>query len=467
MRYLKTVSPAILIVLLVAVSLFFFFRDREMEPLSPALEDIMERGELVVLTRNAPTTYYFDRNEQPAGFEYDLVSRFAEWLGVPARFVVEHSVGEIMDALDRGEAHLAAANLTKTEPRAQRFTFGPPYMEIEQQVVCRRGGNCPDSIEDLDSVSLMIISESSYEERLREIRDTMLPELSWQAMPGLSTEMILQKVWEGEVDCTVADSNIVQKNRRFFPELVVAFPITEPQELVWLLPKGADDLVHSVETWFDEFVNSNTFSAIHTRHYAHVEIFDYVDITRFMRSVDERLPRYRSYFEEAAEAYGFDWTLLAAMAYQESHWNPDARSHTGVRGIMMLTLDTAADLEIEDRVDVEASIDGGARYLAQLRERLPEAVLEPDRTWIALAAYNIGMGHIYDARALAERYGYDKNTWAGLREVLPKLAQPDYYRYLRFGYARGGEPVLYVARVRNYQQVLERVLEWEDSKGWL
>jgi len=286
-------------------------------------------------------------------------------------------------------------------------------------------------------------------------------------MPGLSTEMLLQKVWEGEVDCTIADSNIIQTNRRFFPELVVAFPIAEPQELVWLLPKGADDLVRSVETWFEEFVDSNTYSAIHTRYYAHVDIFDYVDITRFIQSVDERLSLYRPFFEEAAESYGFDWTLLAAMAYQESHWKPDARSPTGVRGIMMLTMNTAADLGIENRLDVQESIEGGARYLADLRDRLPEAVQEPDRTWIALAAYNIGMGHIYDARALAEHYGYDKNTWAGLREVLPKLSQPDYYRYLRFGYARGGEPVFYVARIRNYRQILERVLEWEESKGWL
>ena len=165
MRYLKTVVPVLLVVLFVTVLVVFFFRDHEKEPLSPALEDIKERGELVVLTRNAPTTYYFDRNEHPAGFDYDLVTHFAEWLGVSARFIVKHSVGEIMDALERGEAHLAAANLTRTEPREERFDCGPPYLEVEQQVVCRRGGNCPDSIEDLDSVSLMVISESSYEER--------------------------------------------------------------------------------------------------------------------------------------------------------------------------------------------------------------------------------------------------------------------------------------------------------------
>lgn len=456
-KYLKIL---LIIVISVAGILCLHF----LQPLDPSLDAIKKKGELVVLTRKAPTTYYVERNGETAGFEHDMAKHFARWLGVSVRFKLYDSVGEIIKSLEKGKGHLAAAGLTGTERRAEIFEFGPPYYEVQQQLVCRRGGNRPQNIEDLDSVSLAVVKDSSHDERLCEIRGSLLPDLAWESIPGVSQELLLEMVWRGELDCTVADSNVVAKNRRFYPDLVVVLPLTDLQELVWLLPKGAKELSRALDEWFAVFEESGGLSTLTTRYYAHVEVFDYVDIVRFAQSVEERLPQYRPLFEEAAEKYGFEWTLLAALAYQESHWDPRARSSTGVRGIMMITLDTAKELGIDDRLDVGKSIEGGARYLAELHRRLPESIEEPDRTWIALAAYNVGMGHIYDARALADLYGLDKDTWAGLREVLPKLSQPDYYNYLRFGYARGQEPVVFVARIRNYKQILEHHL-WNQVAG--
>ncbi len=158
-----------------------------------------------------------------------------------------------------------------------------------------------------------------------------------------------------------------------------------------------------------------------------------------------------------------DWTLLAALSYQESHWNPRAKSPTGVRGIMMLTLPTAKEVGVKSRLDAAQSIKGGAKYYARIYERLPEEIVEPDRTWVALAAYNVGIGHIHDAQTLAKRQDKDPNSWSVLAEMLPLLSQKRYYRTVKHGYARGSEPVFYVNRVRNYRDLLLRSMADEVS----
>lgn len=180
------------------------------------------------------------------------------------------------------------------------------------------------------------------------------------------------------------------------------------------------------------------------------------DIKVLKRHVRTRLPLYRVHFQQAAEQYGLSWTLLAAQGYQESHWNRKARSPTGVRGLMMLTKTTAASLGVTNRLDPVQSIRGGAKYLAKLRGRLPKDIQRPNRTFIALAAYNVGMGHVKDARTLAVRQGKDPNRWPDLRTVLPLLTDKRYYKTLRYGYARGHETVHYVKRIRAYLSLLER-----------
>lgn len=418
------------------------------------LDEILERGELIVLTRNAPTTYYYGPDGE-TGYEYDLVTAYADYLGVDVRFEIRTTVEDVLQALKAGEGDFAAAGLTRTEARQAEFLFGPPYFQVQQQLVCRRGGRIPRSIEQIESVSIEVTAASSYVDRLKEL-STTYSELDWRAM-DLSTEQVLERVWQGHVDCAVADSNIVSLNRRYMPELVVAFPIAETEDLAWPMPPDAPDLKKSIHEWFAS-ADASLAPILYGRYYAHVEIFDYVDTARFKRRIQNRLPYYRDIFEEAGKEYGIDWKLLAAMAYQESHWDPLARSPTGVRGMMMLTLRTAGQMGIDNRIDIRQSIIGGARYFANLHSRLPDELGEPDRTWIAMAAYNVGMGHIYDARRLAREKGKDPNLWVEFREVLPLLSQPQYYENLRYGYARGTEPVRYVRRIRNYYDILTNEL---------
>ena len=424
------------------------------------LESILENGEIVVLTRNAPTTYYFGSDGE-IGYEYDLVKAYAGHIGVEARFETRNTIEAVLQALARGEGHIAAAGLTFTENRRKDFLFGPPYFTVQQQLVCRRGGYLPASIKDMENVTIEVTAASSYAEKLEELAGDF-PGLAWRETE-LTTEEILERVWKGYVNCALADSNIVSLNRRYMPELSVAFPLTETETLAWAMPPEAHELRQSIHEWFDEEGESLS-QMLYGRYYAHVEIFDYVDIARFKRRIKTRLPGYREMFEEAGEKYDVDWKLLAAMAYQESHWDPLAQSPTGVRGMMMLTLRTASQLGVENRIDAYQSIMGGARYFANLHERVPEEVKEPDRTWIALAAYNVGMGHVFDARNLARKLGWDPNYWMDFRKVLPLLSQPQYYQNLRYGYARGYEPVRYVKRIRNYYDILNMESRPDDQQ---
>ncbi len=420
--------------------------------------DLSDGEPLRVLTRNAPTTWY--RGAQgDRGPEHDLAQSFARHLGVPVEFVILDSIEEILEAIADNRGHLAAAGLTRTEVRLEAgFVFGPPYHSVTQQVVCRRGGTIPEDVAGLIGRDIAVIAGSSYDERLLELKADH-PDLQWSTIPGVGTESLLARVWNEKIDCTVADSNIVKINRRYHPELEVAFDLTEPQPLAWVLSPEWSTLADDIRQWLTIIEDNGERAVIRDRYYGHVASFDYVDVSVFTRRIDERLPRYRSLFEDAAEDFDLPWTLLAAQAYQESHWDPEATSPTGVRGIMMLSERTAESLEVSDRLDPAQSIFGGARYLSRMLDRIPDEVEEADRIWFALVAYNIGFAHLRDALTLAKRLGRNPNRWVDLKEVLPLLSRREYYRDLEYGYARGEEPVAYISRIRDYRSLLQKSLE--------
>ncbi|MGO1693869.1 MAG: transglycosylase SLT domain-containing protein, partial [Marinobacter sp.] len=186
---------------------------------------------------------------------------------------------------------------------------------------------------------------------------------------------------------------------------------------------------------------------------------NYVGARTFMHHVENRLPSYESLFRDHASIFNMDWRLLAAIGYQESHWRPNAISPTGVRGLMMLTRNTANYIGINNRLDAEESIQGGAKYFRMVHKKIPERIAEPDRTWFALASYNVGYGHLEDARRLTEGAGKNPDRWMDVKEFLPLLAQKEWYKQTRYGYARGHEPVLYVQNIRRYYDVLARMMK--------
>lgn len=414
------------------------------------VEKIQERGSLVMLTVNGATTYYLGAEDE-TGFEYELALEFAEYLGVPLEVVTVPTMADLIPALISQKGDFIAANLTRTPEREAKLRFGPVYEEVEPVVVYRRGSKRPSSISDLAGGRLALLEGTAYEPLL----ENHSAEIDWEIRRDSSIEDLFDAISNEQIDYTIIDSNILELNRRFFPAIRPAFGLGQSRPLAWATRRNDDDsLVQRMREFFNIAGEHGSLLTIRQRHYDHVESYEPVGTFTFMRRMRERLPPLRPYFEEAAERHDLDWRLLAAVGYQESHWNPSAVSRTGVRGVMMLTQRTARQLGIEDRRDPEQSIMGGARYLQSMIERIPDRIDYPDRLWLGLAAYNVGFGHLEDARRLTEQLGGDPDRWVDVREHLPLLTQERWYSQTRFGYARGYEPVHFVENIRTFYDIL-------------
>ncbi|TKA91893.1 membrane-bound lytic murein transglycosylase MltF [Guyparkeria sp. SB14A] len=423
-----------------------------------ALASPFDTEHLVVATRNGPTARYQGRDGAATGPEHDLVTAFADSRDWTVEWREFESTAGVLDALETGQVHLAAAGLTHLPSRNEHFEPGLVHGEVVQQVVCHRDDRpLPDTPEALAGVDLQVTDESSYVARLESLARTV-PGLAFVADDSRSSEVLLTQVATREVECTVADSSIVRLVRRYWPHLEVAMNLDEAESVGWYAAGSRPELAEATRHWRQDELGEAAVAAMRERYYAHIGEFDFVDLRALNRRLDERLPRYLDEFRQASEETGLAVDLLAAMAYQESHWDPQATSPTGVRGIMMLTRPTAESLGVDDRLDPRQSILGGARYLADRRARLPEDIPEPDRTYLALASYNLGRAHVLDARRLARELGRDPDSWADMREVLPLKADKRYYPQTKYGYARGYESVHYVRRIRNYRDVIGQAL---------
>lgn len=437
------------------ISAFLFISCSETDPV---MKDLLRQDKLIVLTLNSQTTYYLGTDDEPAGFEYDLTKALADSLNVEVEYKVLDNIEDLLNAINSGEGHIAAAGLTRTDTREQKYLFGPDYKEVQQQVVCHRQSILPNDTSDLINRSILVVADSSYEEALQEQQQDY-PELKWETTSELSAEQILEKLVSKEVDCTIVDSNVFSLNHRYYPDLKEAFPFSEEQSLAWVLPPDSAAFKQYINDWFEKTESSSALNIIDERYYGYVDMFDFYNNHIYLKRIKSRLQEYGSAFREVAEQYQIPWTLLAAQSYQESNWNPEALSHTGVRGLMMLTEATAKAIGIKKRTDPHQSIKGGAKYLNQMLKKVPEDVAAEDRIWFALAAYNIGFAHLLDARKLASELGKNPSTWLDVKEVFPLLSQKKYYKNLKYGYARGMEPVRYIDRIRYYQDVLVNSLQ--------
>lgn len=427
------------------------------------LEQIRTTGELRVVTRNSATTFYLGPDGSPMGLEHELAERFADYLGVELNMYAPGSFGRVLPAVIRGKAAFAAAGLSITPERRENLRFAPPYDQVTPQLVYRAGGDRPLNPEDLVGRSITVVKGSSHEALLDNLK-ARHPALSWKADPRAESVDLLIRVAQGELDYTIADSNEVAIQQRYYPELRVAFDLGEPEPIAWAFLRSEDDSLYQAAVAFMEQMRADgTLAQLVDRYYGHTDQLNYVGNRIFLGHIDSRLPTYRPLFKEAARQHDVDWRLLAAIGYQESHWNPAAVSPTGVRGLMMLTRVTARSLGVENRRNPEQSIFGGAEYFKRLHSRIPERIPEPDRTWLALAAYNVGMSHLEDARIITEMRGGNPDRWVDVRENLPLLSQKEWYRRTRHGYARGMEPVIYVENIRSYYDILVWVSSQEES----
>lgn len=416
----------------------------------PLLEKIKKRGKLIVLTANLPTTYYYDRDNNLTGPEYDMTQSFAKSLKVDVEYKVYESTKAILEALRNKEGDLAAAGLTVTNIRKKEFDFGPGYQKVNEYVVCRRDKKRIKKIEELNSLEVIVAANSSYIDSLQAY-----PDMSWSVDNKLNTEVLLQEVADKKIACTISDSTLYNIERRYHTEIQKKYTLAKESELAWAVNKHNDSLLSAINNWFNQYKDDYDLSYMLEKYYGYVEIFDYVDTHRFLARVKTRLPQYKDFFIDAANKNNIKPSLLAAQSYQESHWDRKAKSPTGVRGIMMLTQPVAKSLGVTNRLHAEQNIYAGAKFQAKMKKMVAD-VDEPDRSWLALAAYNVGRGHFRDAQSLARKLNKNPDRWVEMKEVLPLLGQKKYYKELRYGYARGSEPVRYVTRIRNYDELLHK-----------
>ena len=437
-----------------------------------SLTRVKQRGYLIVITRNSPTTYYHGPSGQ-MGLEFELANRFARSLGVHLRLKVPDSYKDILPMVNNGKGDLAAAGLPMTKKGKQLVRYGPVYQQITQQVVYRLGKRRPRKLAHLYNSRLMVKTGSAHADRLHQLQ-AKHPKLKFRESADTETEELMHLVWNKQLDYTIADSNETATMQRFFPQLRVAFSLNPKddkgnilkQKLAWAFPRNGDDsLYRAAQRFFNKLRSTGELKQLLDRYYGHTELFNYFQITTYHKHIKERLPKYKVYFKRAAKRYNLDWRLLAAVGYQESHWNAGAKSPTGVRGLMMLTLATAKQMNIKDRRDPRQSIKGGAKYLRMMKKKIAIQVSDPDRTWFALAAYNVGRLHLEDAMTLTRERGGDPYKWIDVSHSLPLLTKKKWYSKTRYGYARGYEPVLYVANIRRFYDLLVRYEKQKNNEA--
>ena len=411
------------------------------------------KQDLVVLTRPGPLTYSADEAGTISGLEYDLVTLLAEELGVRTEFVVLPP-GELNSQLLEGRYHIAAAWLS---PSSHTDMQGSPPIFSTRDVLAQHEGSLPlTSLEQLAGKTVHALAGSRQAATIRRLA-AEIPDLTLVEVGQGDILDLLDSMGDHKVSYVAMDGRLEDLANQHIPTLRTTLTLSDTAPITWWLGKSPNPEVKArVDAFIERVRKDGTLARLEERYFGHVRRLKQIDIEKFFGQIETTLPKLRKHFQDAERITGIDWRLIAALAYQESHWDPFATSYTNVRGMMMLTEETADRLGVSNRLDARESIIGGARYLNILKDTLPADVEEPDRTWLALAGYNIGPGHLNAARTIGRQLKANPNAWYDMKRVLPLLANPQYYNRLKSGRARGGEAVILVENIRSYYDILTR-----------
>ena len=450
----------IIVVLGIVSALIIGLNSRWSNQSETQINQILSRGELRVSAISSPLIYLNDKNEIN-GFDYELAQYFADYLGVKLTVTMQPTIDQLFDDLNNDRADIAAAGLLYNRDRLIGAKTGPKYLSVSQQVIYRKGSTRPRSFSDIKG-KLMVMAGSAHASTLKQLKQ-QYPALTWEETNDYNSNQLLEMVADGIIDYTLEDSIAVALQQRIHPQAAVAFDLAEDHSITWYLDRSNDDSLNAaLLDFFDISYKEGLLARLDEKYFSHIGTFDYFDTLTFISAINKVLPDYRPLFEKYANT--IDWRLLAAIAWQESHWDPLATSPTGVRGLMMLTKPTAATMGISDRLDPEESIKGGSAYLEYIMQRLPVSIPDDERIWFALASYNMGYGHMLDVRKLTAQQGGDPDRWLDVKSRLPLLSQKKYYSQLNYGFARGNEAYRYVENIRRYQQSLVGYLHNQENK---
>ncbi len=436
--------------------------DKPTSPLPPTkpLPELDKAKVITFVTMNSPNTYYVNDSNEFSGLEYDLIKLFIKELndGTQLKLIVANHIDQILPSVLNGKADIAAADISVTEARKKRINFTTPYQDVQQQVVYNKATNKkpPKSPNDLVGLNIVVPTGTSFAERLSKLREHE-PDLTWEERDNANSEKLIAEVANGEIEFTIADSHLISILQNYYPNLGVAFAVGEPEKIAWALSKDADPkLLEKANTFFTKIKNDGTLRNLVDRYHGNAKRLNPLDVKTFLVRSNTLLPKYKRLFQQAQEITGIDWRLLAAISYQESHWDTFNTSPTNVRGLMMLTESTADRMGVTDRLDPKQSIPAGAKYINLMVDTIPDRVPQPDRIYMALASYNIGYAHVEDARVLAQRLKLNPNSWADVKKTLVMLNNPSYYVNARYGYCNCGQPVIFVESIRSYHSILLR-----------
>ena len=434
-------------------------------PTETSSQNVNSEKVITFVTLNGANTYYVNGDNDFAGLEYDLAKLFVKDLnldvnyqGTQLKLIVEKHIDQILPAVFSGKADIAAADITITEARKKRFNFTTPYQDVQQELIFNKDitKKPPKNIKDVIGHQITVPAGTSFVERLTKLKQQN-PDLNWNEINHLNSEELIMAVADGEIEFTIADSHLVANLQNHHPNLGVAFAIGEPEKIGWALSKDADPkLLEKANKFLTKIKDDGTLRNLIDRYHGNAKRLNPLDIKTFLSKSNTLLPKYAHLFKQAQEITGIDWRLLAAISYQESHWDTFNTSPTGVRGLMMLTEDTADRMGVSDRLDTKQSIPAGAKYVNLMLESIPNRVPEPDRIYMSLASYNIGYAHVEDARVLAQRLKLNPDSWADVKKTLVMLNNPKYYVNAKYGYCGCGQPVIFVESIRSYYNILLR-----------
>ena len=412
---------------------------------------IQEEQEVRILTVKNPLTYSTDKTGKKFGIDHDLLENFGHHYNLKIHFIPVKNETEMKQALADGKGDIAAARMPHREDD-QRFLVGPAYDETFLSLFCQRKSNVENSI-DLNGKTVAILNkDNTFELYQRLMRKA--PEAVLQPVDATTTRDLFRQMNNKELDCVIAENLEGEFYARYYRSLEKVTAVTAPYSLNWLVRQDLPELNHLLQAWFQRSSREDEIMRVHDRYKLYLSELDQKDVIRFMKQTRRRLPDLESDFRKAGREHELPWQLIAAVSYQESHWDNEAVSFTGVRGLMQLTQSTADHLGVEDRTDALQSIWGGSKYLRYLMDKMPRSLNDKDRMALTLAAYNIGFGHLRDAQKIALSQGKNPNSWRHLRKILPLLEDPRYESKLEFGLARGNETVGFVERVAGFYNLM-------------
>lgn len=411
------------------------------------------------VTINSPNTYFVNSQNEYAGLEYDLAKRFQAYLGPQYKieFIVVDSFAKVLPLLLRGQADIAGADISITESRKETVDFSKPFYEVQPLLIYHRNNDKPPAtLKGLKDIVISVPEATSFVERLTQLKQT-ISGLRWEEVNHMSSEQLIESVAREEIEYTIADHHLLAVMQYYYPQLKAGIKIGNTEEIAWAIAKSkSPEKLKQINAFFTSIEKDGTLRNLIDRYHGNTKRLNPLDVSTFLSKSRTLLPKYTRLFKNAQEITDIDWRLLAAVSYQESHWDTYSTSPTNVRGLMMLTEDTSDMMNVTDRLDPKQSIMAGAKYILWLKDRIPDRIPEPDRTFMTLAAYNIGVGHLEDARVLAQRLNLNPDSWADVKKAFVLLNDATYYLNAKHGYCSCGAPVIYTESIRSYYQIMEK-----------